>query len=84
MFPFAAGILFENDLDLPVARALAAETVTAPPFAPIPDEAFDRAAALLRQCQRVIVTRFPIAEGNERIRALIDEAQALGLTVETE
>ena len=82
--PFFAGILFENDLDLPVARALAAETVTAPPFAPIPDEAFDRAAALLRQCQRVIVTRFPIAEGNERIRALIDEAQALGLTVETE
>ena len=80
--PFYAGVLFENDLDLPIARALAAEVVTAPAFEPIPDEVCERAMALLRQCRRVIVTDFPIAEGNARIRELIDEAKRLGLDVE--
>ena len=79
--PFYAGVLFENDLDLPIARALAAEVVTAPPFEPIPDEAYDRALALLRQCETVFVTDFPVGAANARLRDLTDEAQRLGLTV---
>ena len=82
--PFYAGILFENDLDLPVARALSAEVVTAPPFAPIPDAALSRAMELLRTCRRVYVTDFPMAEGNARLRELIDEADRLGILERTE
>ena len=80
--PFYAGILFENDQDLPVARALAAEAVTTPPFEPVSDAAYERALALLRQCKKLLVTSFPIGSGNARIRELIDEAKRLGLNVE--
>ena len=77
--PFYAGILFENDLDLPVARALAAEVVTEKPFALIGDAAYARAEELMKQCKRVFVTDFPIASGNARLRELIGEAKALGI-----
>ncbi|MBO4298887.1 MAG: ABC transporter ATP-binding protein, partial [Clostridia bacterium] len=80
--PFYAGILFENDLELPIARALAADVVTVPAFTPISDEAYERALALMKTCTRVIVTDFPIAEGNARIAELIDAARSLGLPVE--
>ena len=33
--PFAAGILWENDLDYPSAMALAEETISTAPFEPI-------------------------------------------------
>ena len=82
--PFYAGVLFENDLDLPVARALAAEVVTAAPFTFIGDAEFERARALLRKCKRVYVTDFPIASGNARLKDLIDEARALGILYEQE
>ena len=80
--PFYTGILYENDLDLPVARSLASDAVTAPPFEPIGDDAFERALALLRKCSRVIVTDFPIGTGNARIRDLIGAAESLGIPVE--
>ena len=51
---FAAGILFENDLDYPVARALAAEVITAEPFEPIPEELLRRAKHSMDQCKKVI------------------------------
>ena len=82
--PFYAGVLFENDLDLPVARALAAEVVTAAPFTFIGDSEFERARALLRKCSRVYVTDFPISSGNARLKDLIDEACALGILYEQE
>ena len=76
--PFYAGILFENDLETPIARALSAETVTAPAFSPIDDATYERALALLKKCRRVYVTDFPIADGNRRLADLIDEAKRLG------
>lgn len=80
--PFYTGILFENDLDLPIARALAAEAVSAPPFEPVSDAVYEHALSLLRRCRRVYVTDFPIGPGNARVRDLIDAAHALGLAVE--
>ena len=80
--PFYAGILFENDLELPVARALAAEVVTEKPFEYIGDAAFERAAALMRQCKRVINAGVPIGRGNARLAALLDEAGRLGILQE--
>ena len=80
--PFYAGILYENDLDLPVARALAAEVVTEKPFEPIGDAAFERAVALMRRCRRVLNAGVPVGSGNARITALLDEARNLGILQE--
>jgi iron complex transport system ATP-binding protein len=69
--PFAAGILYENDVDFRVARSLAAEVVSEKPFEPISDAALARAKALIEKCPRVIVTEFPIGPCNERVRELL-------------
>lgn len=52
--PFAAGILHENDIDYPVAKALAAQVISEMPFEPIRQETFDRAAAVLSGCEEVV------------------------------
>jgi len=69
--PFAAGILYENDVDYRIARCLAAEVVTEKPFCPISDESLARARQLMAGCRRVIRTEFPIGLCNERIRELL-------------
>lgn len=76
--PFAAGVLQENDLDYPVALALAAEVVSERPFRPIGEEAFQRARALLEGCPRVLCPVEEFGEMNEKNRLLRDIAQAAG------
>ena len=76
--PFAAGVLGENDLDYPVAMALAAEIVTERPFRPIGEEAFRRAAALMEGCPRVLCPVADFGEMNERNRTLRDMARQAG------
>ncbi len=76
--PFAAGIIYENDVDWPVARELAAEVVSEQPFRPISHEALARAEELMVQCGHVICTQFPIGPCNEGIRPLLERARQLG------
>ena len=52
--PFAAGVLYTNDIDYQLARILAMETVTEAPFQEIGDEAFARACELMKSCERVM------------------------------
>ena len=52
--PFAAGILHENDVDYPIARALASQVISEAPFEPIREETYDRAAEVLASCGQVI------------------------------
>lgn len=54
--PFAAGILWENDLDYPSAKALAAEVVHVKAFCRIDGQKVQRARELIDQCGRVICT----------------------------
>ena len=54
--PFAAGILWENDLDYPSAKALAVETVSIPAFQVISPEALAEAKSLIDNCEHVICT----------------------------
>ena len=54
--PFATGILWENDLDYPSARALAVEVVSVRPFCRIEEETLKRAKALIDKCDKVIGT----------------------------
>lgn len=52
--PFAAGILFENDIDCPVATALSENIVTAKAFCPITEAEIDAAKKLISNCEIVI------------------------------
>ena len=68
--PFAAGILQENDLDYPVAAALAGEVVSLGAFQPAEEETIRRALAALERCPRAVccLERFgPLNEYNRRL-----------------
>ena len=76
--PFAAGILPENDVDYAVAKALAAETVSVPAFAPMDEGALHRAQALMSGCDSVICCLDSFGELNRACRILRDEAAQKG------
>lgn len=54
--PFAAGILWENDLDYPAAKALASEVVSVKAFCEMDEVSLNRAKALVDQCEEVLCT----------------------------
>lgn len=76
--PFAAGVLHENDLDYPVAAALAVEVITEQSFEPIGEVAFSRAAALMETCSRVICCPVSFGTMNAKNRCLAEYAQKQG------
>ena len=78
--PFAAGILWENDLDYPAARALAAGLVTEKPFHPFSEEKLLQAKKLLDSCSRAICAPGLDLEGKmtEKLRSLAGYAQEQG------
>lgn len=73
--PFYAGILYTNDIDYQVARALAVEVVTEKPFEEIGDASFRKAAKRLETCSKVIICNPRIGTGNWRLRDLMELAQ---------
>ncbi len=75
--PFAAGILNENDIEYPTARALAQTVVTEAAFEPISRETFDKAVEIMNACPRVIcaVERFGTVNAlNARLKDLAEHA----------
>ena len=76
--PFAAGILPENDLDCHLARILASEVITAPPFEPVPEEAFARCRELIRSCREVICPGLAAGTEKEHMAELLREAEDSG------
>lgn len=69
---FAAGIIYENDLDYPVARALAAEVVSVGAFEQIGEERLRRAKELAARCKRVICCRDSFAPWEAENRELYE------------
>ena len=76
--PFAAGILYENDIDYHVAKALAAEVVSEKPFCACSEVSLARAKELIDGCSRVINCGFPDGEYNTAIKELADYAVSSG------
>ena len=72
--PFAAGILQENDLDYPVARELAAELVSVPPFAAMDENCLRQAEAVMDRCEAVVCCVKAFGPSNEVNRALLSRA----------
>ncbi|MBQ1820354.1 MAG: ABC transporter ATP-binding protein [Clostridia bacterium] len=77
--PFAAGVLQENDLDYPVANALASELIAVPAFAAIDAGSEARADALMRRVGRAVCPLDRFGETNAANRRLFETAKALGI-----
>lgn len=80
--PFAAGILFENDVDFEAARALSDHVVSCPAFEPMGEEHFEKAAELMLQCGRVIDAGTPVGSLNRMNARLLTLAREKGIPVE--
>lgn len=52
--PFAAGVLHENDVDYPVAKALASQVFVQGAFEPIGDQVLSQAKLCLKACEKVL------------------------------
>ena len=76
--PFAAGILYTNDVDYQVARLLATEVVTARPFEFIDDAAITRARELVDACESVIDAGVEFGSSNVRLAEVLDYARTTG------
>ena len=78
--PFYTGVLHENDIELPVARALAGEVFVTPAFEAISEESLQRASEAVQRCRRVIccVSAFgTMNEGNNRLLHLAQRQGSL-------
>ena len=72
--PFAAGILYTNDIDYQLARLLACEVITERPFETIQEETLEQAKQCMEKCGKVLLCDIPIGESNRRIEELIHVA----------
>ena len=74
--PFAAGILFENDVEYPVATALASKVITAKAFYPMEEAQLEEAKKILAGCETCICAceNFgPYNMLNKELRSLAEE-----------
>ena len=74
--PFAAGILYTNDVDYQLARLLATEVVQADPFEPVSEDCVKQALRLVESCQEVWMAPFPVTALNQNVQKVIDAAKA--------
>ena len=77
--PFAAGVLHENDLEYPTAKALASVVISEKAFEPVGEDAIRQAAAVMQQCREVICCTEYFGAMNQSNRKLKEQAEALGL-----
>ncbi len=80
--PFATGVIPENDLDYPVAKALAAEVITEKAFEPISAEAYGKARKSMEQCEKVICCTDTFGTMNRANEQLLLLAKEKGLLEE--
>lgn len=80
--PFATGVIPENDLDYPVAKALAAEIITEKAFEPISAEAYEQARKSMEQCEKVICCTDTFGTMNRANEQLLLLAKEKGLLEE--
>lgn len=76
--PFAAGILYENDLDYPTAKALAVRVLSAEPFEAVPEEQILAARYWIEQCSEVICCRDSFGVWDQANARLLEYAKQCG------
>ena len=75
--PFAAGILYTNDIDYQLARLLAARVVTEEPFREISGERYREAPELMSRCGKVINAGVRLGSCNRKMVELIKAAEKM-------
>lgn len=80
---FIAGIIFENDLDYPAAKALAAEIIVSKAFEPIPQGLLEEAKCRLDTCTSVICCKKTFGSLDKANEELLVYAKTKGKTIET-
>lgn len=80
--PFAAGILFQNDMDYPTAKALAGRVIAAKAFEPVSKETLQEAKDILRNCKKLICCRKSFGSLEKENEELLSWAQENGIEVE--
>ena len=79
--PFAAGILFENDVDCQTADALSERVIKNPAFEPVSEETLAKAKELLLRCSFVLDAGTEIRTLNRANAELLEYARAKGIPV---
>ena len=77
--PFATGVLPENDMDLPVARALASVVITDRANEAVSPERAEEALLILKKCERVICAVRHFGAVTRENRRLLKYAEEHGL-----
>lgn len=54
---FATGILYDNDLDVPVAKSLSSEVIVSKAFEPVEKQTLEHAKKIIDSCSQVLCTR---------------------------
>ncbi len=80
--PFATGILFSNDLDYPVAKALAADCIASEGLEPMGEALFEAARQRVDACGRVICCRERFGALEEANGRLLSYAKSRGKEIE--
>ncbi len=80
--PFVTGILFQNDIDYPVAEALASEVIAAEAFSKIMSVQCERAREWIRQVDHVICCRSEFGAWDMENETLLAYAKKLGKKIE--
>lgn len=78
---FDTGILFENDVDFQVAKALASQTVSVPAFEAMEDTHLAQAKARIAAAPYLVHCGVPIRAQNAALQQLIHFAQSIGKPV---
>jgi iron complex transport system ATP-binding protein len=79
--PFAAGIIFDNDMDMQVAGKSASLLFHAPAFMPVTEELYKSALDCMLSCAYVIDSGCPVGEYNACNGRLLEAAKHAGLYV---
>ena len=79
---FITGIIYENDLDFPAARALAAELIVAKAFEPVNKVVFEQALKAMDSCNKVICCRKEFGSLETANKELLAYAYKSGKAVE--
>ena len=82
--PFAAGVLQENDLDTPVAEALASRLVKERAFEPVSPAAVDEALSILEGCEKLVCCAESFGSLNGENRRLAEAAEKAGKLLKAE
>lgn len=73
--PFAAGIIYENDIDYLIAKSLASEVIFAPAFEPMDRSLTERAKAVMDSCKKVICSLKSFGTLNNENKILFEYAK---------